>query len=51
MCKVRPFRIKTLTKEGVDYMRWQLTKRFFHLNVLDDPKREKSLQNWKNSPL
>jgi hypothetical protein len=51
MCKVRPFRIKTLPKEGVDYMRWQLTKRFFHLNGLDGPKREKSLQNWKNSPL
>jgi hypothetical protein len=46
MCKVRPFWVKTLSKEGVDDMRWQLTKRFCYLNGLNDPKREKSFQNW-----
>jgi len=51
MRKVRPFMIKRLPKEGVDDMRWQLAKRFCYLNGLDDPKREKSFQNWRNSPL
>jgi hypothetical protein len=43
--------MKTLPKEGVDDMRWQLTKRFCYLNGLDDPKRGKSLQNCNNFPL